>query len=171
MWHRLGYGRNYQPKQEERPWVTARSTGGFTVIELTIVLIIAGILAATVIVKWPGKSINIYAQADQIVQDIRYAQSLAMAKATTGQRYRITFATSSYTIANNSGTTLKSASLDSGLSFTSNGFAGGYLAFDSLGRPYNGTTLMTGTISVSITGGGFTRTISVWDNTGAAEVS
>lgn len=144
---------------------------GFTAIDLIMVIIIVGILAVTVAVKWPGKSINIYAQTDQVVQDIRYSQSLAMARATTGQRYRITFASASYTIANNSGTVIKTVSLDSALSFASNGFTGGYLAFDSLGRPYNGTALMTAKISVAVTGGGFTRTITIWGNTGAVEVS
>ncbi|NBJ15538.1 MAG: type II secretion system protein [Dehalobacter sp. 4CP] len=143
---------------------------GFTAIDLVMVIIIAGILAVTVAVKWPGKSINIYAQADQVVQDIRYAQSLAMARATTGQRYQIVFASTSYTITNNIGTIIKTVPLDTGLAFTSNGFTGGYLSFDSLGRPYNGTVRMTANLSVAVTGGGFTKTITVWRNTGAVEV-
>jgi prepilin-type N-terminal cleavage/methylation domain-containing protein len=147
------------------------SISGFTAIELIVVLIIAGILAATVIVKWPGKDINLYAQADQIVQDIRYTQSLAMARAATGQRCRITFGASSYTITDNSGATTKSVSLDPGIVIANNGFTGGYLAYDGRGQPYNGTTLMTTTISVAVTGGGQTRTINVSRNTGAVQVS
>ncbi len=159
-------GRNMGKKEIES---MAPKTAGFTVMEFIVVLVIAGILGVTAYVKWPGKSINIHAQTDLVIQDIRYAQSLAMARATTGQRCRITFGTSSYTITDNVGTAVKSVPLDSGLTFAGIGFTGGVLAFDGLGRPYSGTTLMTGNLSLSLTGGGLTKTMTVVKNTGAVQ--
>ena len=148
--------------------------GGYTLMELMMTMVIIAIVAVTAIVKWPGTAsvFNVSsAQSDQVAYDIRYAQSLAMTRATSGQRFRITFSTSSYTIADNSNTVIKSVSLSSGQSFASNGFTGGYLAFDSIGRPYNGATLMSATVTIGVTGGGSTKTITVWDNTGAVTVS
>jgi prepilin-type N-terminal cleavage/methylation domain-containing protein len=162
---------NCRSGADERPRASLRLTDGFTLVELIIVLIIIGIVAATAMVGWPGKSINIVAQTDLIVQDIRFTQSRAMAQAKSGERWRITFTGSSYTIADKNGTTIKSVSLDSGLSFTGNGFTGGYLAFDGMGAPYNGATLMTATVSIVLSGGGLTQTISVSKNTGAVQTS
>lgn len=150
---------------------------GFTIIELLIVMVIIGLLAAAAIVTLSKQSINIYAQRDQIAQDIRYTQALAMTQAAqAGGRYRILFGTTSYTIsqyASSTWTAIKTETLASGITFTNNNFTNGYVAFDSLGQPYNGstTTRMTATVTVSITGGGNTRTISVIKNTGSVEVS
>ncbi len=152
---------------------------GFTIIELLIVIIIIGSLAAAAIVSLSRQSsIDLFAQRDQIAQDIRYTQTLAMTQSNpTGGRYRILFGTTSYTIsqyASSAWTAIKTENLTSGITFTSNNFTNGYVAFDSLGQPHNGTTnstLMTGTVTVSITDGVNTRTISVIENTGSVEVS
>ena len=161
-------------ENKRRLLVTRSSTGGFTVMELVITMVIMAIVAVTVVVKWTGTDsvFNVTAaRAEQVANDIRYTQSLAMARATSGQRFRITFSTGSYTIADNSGATVKSVSLGSGITFANNTFTGGYLAFDSMGRSYNGATLMASILTISITGSGGPKTISVWDNTGAVTVS
>ena len=49
---------------------------GFTLIELIAVLIIAGILAAIVLVRAPGASFGVRPQAEQLAADLRYAQTL-----------------------------------------------------------------------------------------------
>ncbi len=140
-------------------------------MELIIVLVIVGIMAVTAVVMWPGESINVSGQTDAVVQDIRYTQTLAMARALSGQRCRITFGTTSYTIADNTGAIVRSVSLGSGISIANNNFTGGYLAFDGRGAPYNGTTVMTAPITIDITSGGVTKRVSVWNTTGAVQVN
>jgi prepilin-type N-terminal cleavage/methylation domain-containing protein len=54
---------------------------GFTLIEIAAVLVIIAILS-TLAVKHMGSSgISVYGDADRLVADLRYAQSLAMARA------------------------------------------------------------------------------------------
>jgi len=60
----------------------------FTLVELVVVLIIAGIIAAFVFPRSVNDTLVLAAQAGQVAGDIRYAQSLAM---TQGQRFRINF--------------------------------------------------------------------------------
>ncbi len=149
---------------------------GLTLLELIILMVVFGVLAATAAVKWSGRIGNVRAPSDQVAQDIRYTQSLAMAK---GQRHRVYFYANSYRISDGDGSwvvhpatgSTNAVSLPSGVSFQSNGFAaGGYLAFDALGKPYNGTTPLAAATSVSITDGSETRTIVVRANTGAVTV-
>lgn len=51
---------------------------GFTLIEIISVLIILSILAVIVVSRMDGTGISIYGDADRLVADLRYAQSLAM---------------------------------------------------------------------------------------------
>src|SRR5580692_1274568 len=96
---------------------------GFTIIELVVVMLIIAVLAVNVLNTYQGAPIDVGAQANQIVDDIRYTQALAMTK---GVRYRIVFTTSSpysYQILNASGTALMLArgnttmTLGAGISF------------------------------------------------------
>lgn len=58
-----------------------RCHSGFTLIEIAAVLVIIAILS-TMAVKHMGSSgISIYGDADRLVADLRYAQSLAMTRA------------------------------------------------------------------------------------------
>jgi prepilin-type N-terminal cleavage/methylation domain-containing protein len=58
---------------------------GFTLVELLIVIVVLGILAAYVTIRLPGNSMNLSAEAALLANDIRYAQNLATSR---GQRYR-----------------------------------------------------------------------------------
>jgi type II secretory pathway pseudopilin PulG len=149
-------------------------------MELLAVIVIMGIAATMAAVKWQGRTFEVAAQADQVIQDIRYTQALAMNRAQSAERYRTYFYTSSYRIFKvasdgaegavvhpSTGST-NAVQLGSGLFFQSNGFSGG-LAFDNLGRPYRGTTLLSSVTSVQISGGGESRTIRVYPNTGATQ--
>jgi prepilin-type N-terminal cleavage/methylation domain-containing protein len=60
-----------------------RNEKGFTTIELIIVIVIAGIMAAVAIPKMNHISeVDLYTTARQVKSDIRYAQQLAMSKYT-----------------------------------------------------------------------------------------
>lgn len=57
------------------------SSRGFTLIEVITVLTLLAIVAVVVITRAGGTSMTVYADADRLVSDLRYAQSLAMTHA------------------------------------------------------------------------------------------
>ncbi|RLB82558.1 MAG: hypothetical protein DRH17_05320 [Deltaproteobacteria bacterium] len=57
-----------------------KNDGGFTIIELVMVITTIGILAFIAISKYPTTEISLEAAADLIKSDIRSVQALAMAK-------------------------------------------------------------------------------------------
>ena len=84
IWHKLGY-----PRQT-----------GFSLIELVTIIVVISILMVVALINWPGKVLNLDAQAYQLASDIRYAQSLSM---TRGQRFRISMINDRYTLLDQSG--------------------------------------------------------------------
>jgi prepilin-type N-terminal cleavage/methylation domain-containing protein len=58
-----------------------RSHRGFTLIEIAAVLVIIAILSTLAVKHMGGSGISLYGDADQLVADLRYAQSLAMTRA------------------------------------------------------------------------------------------
>ncbi len=149
-----------------------RQIRGFTLIELVLVLLITSILSTYAIIRFPSGSINISAQADQIVADIRHTQSLAINR---GQRYRINFNSDHYWISSADGTTLythpASSSttifLDTGISLAS---THGFLVFNGEGTPYTnaltpGTALAANAV-ITLSASGETRTIRITPETG-----
>jgi MSHA pilin protein MshC len=155
-----------------------RHAKGFTLIELIMVMVLLGVLAAIASMRMPGDGINVSAQAEQLASDIRYTQSLAMSR---GQRFRINFAAGSYQITDISGTvaqvhpgTGQTAAVDLApavLSGYNPPFTNSYLAFDSLGVPYTDTTIAQAVLAtLTLTSGGEAITVRVAPQTGRVQV-
>jgi prepilin-type N-terminal cleavage/methylation domain-containing protein len=153
---------------------------GFTLLELMIVIVIMAILAIAPFFNWPGTSLNLEGQAQQLTQDIRYTQALSMSQA---QRYRlvITAGTSSYQILNSSGAAVSfpsgstTVTLGSGISFgTFTNLPNSLIVFDGKGIPYTttgtpGTALATAA-TIPLQAGGSTKTVVVTPLTGRVNV-
>ena len=145
---------------------------GFTLVELVSVLLLVAILSVVAIDQWQGSGINLSAQADQLVNDIRYTQFLAMNR---GQRYRINFAADHYWITDAGGTVTypfpvngaSQVTLNSGITLsTTNSF----LVFDGNGAPYitatsPGTALSSNAV-ITLSADGMTSTLTVSPETG-----
>ncbi|MBU0455318.1 MAG: GspH/FimT family pseudopilin [Pseudomonadota bacterium] len=148
---------------------------GFSFIELVIVVAIIGILSVVAILNWPSNTVLLDAQTAVVAHDIRYAQSLSMAK---NQRFRfVRISSSSYQIQDSSGTPQylpaggTTVNLGSGISFGSfTNLPNNLIAFDTEGIPYVTTgspgTKLTSTAIVRVVSGGVTRTISISPDTG-----
>ena len=145
---------------------------GFTLIELVTVLLLIAILSVVAINQWPGSGINLSAQADQLANDIRYTQSLAMNR---GQRYRINLAADRYWISDAGGTVTVSLPgsgatvmiLNSGIALST---SYSFLVFDGNGVPYTtattpGTALAADAV-ITLSADGESRALRISPQTG-----
>lgn len=131
-------------------------TRGLTLIEVVAILIIIGVLAAVVTIRFTGTStIYLRGAAEMIQADIRYAQAVAMTKNITKSINFVPGATS-YTVDS------EVRELPSRVIIT----VGGLFTFDSLGEPTAG-----GGQSVSVSGGTNTNTITVVNYTGKVSIN
>jgi type II secretory pathway pseudopilin PulG len=140
-----------------------------------MVIMIASIMAVVVLTQWQGATLNVYGQAEQVANDIRYAQALSMTK---GQRFYFNkVSNTTYQILDLAGTPITFASggttmtLNSGITFGSfTNLPGGLVAFNGEGIPYSNTstpgTVLSSAASISLTGGGKTNTVIIAPTTG-----
>lgn len=151
---------------------------GFTILEITIVLILATILFILTEPTLPTATVELRAQAEQLAGDIRYTQSISMHR---GARYRINFFSTNYTITDLAGATsvpnpsnnASQKDMESGITLSVTGsIPNGFLAFDGKGAPYvdTGSTSLSGSGVITLTREGETQLISVSPETGAAVV-
>ncbi len=142
---------------------------GFSLIELVVVIVIMGIAAAYVGVKWSSSG-SLHAQAEQLARDIRHTQAIAMSQnmrlqlAVSGATYAVT--NSGSPIADPSGSGNFNETLRDGVSAS-----GGPIVFDSWGRPLNGSNLASSSISFTVTSGSNSSTVTVQPITGYVSVS
>ena len=137
---------------------------GMTLIEIIMVMVIIGILAATVLPRIDFGATSSRASVDgaayMIASDIRYAQEFAMANRVSKS---VVFTSGAAVHTFNPTHTLDSSGqLPSGVTI-SNNFT---VTFNSLGEPTTG-----GGGSVTISGGGQTKTVSVLNYTGKVNIS
>lgn len=152
---------------------------GFTLIEAVMVIIIIAILTVFAFSAWQGPTINLGGQAQQLANDVRYAQSLAMTK---GQRYRwVKTSANTYQIQNNAGSAIllaggtTTATLNSGITFgTLTNLPNNLVNFDGRGTPYSDTatpgTALSADATIPITDSGQTHTITISFGTGQVAV-
>ncbi len=151
---------------------------GFTVIELILVIVILGILAAIVYPKYQAlSSIRVSSAAQTIEADIRYAQSLAVS---TPYNYSVVFdsGANSYSISRVDRSTGAVTSINHpfkagtyavnlGTDYPGVALGSSYtVTFDYLGSPVTG-----GGGSVTVSSGGYSKTITVQANTGRVTIS
>ena len=140
-------------------------TKGFTMVEMIIVIIISGILAAVVLPKLANNDIALYSVAGQVKSDIRYTQELAMSKF---KKTTIAFSTgtANYTISDASGTIeSKTLPVRSNATFDNSQYSGLTFTFNSFGEPITGDDE-----TVRISSKGSHKDILVEDVTGRATI-
>lgn len=151
---------------------------GFTLLELSITLILISLLALSVYFNWPSTTLNLSGQAEQIAADMRYAQTLSM---TTGQRYRFNKAgTNTYQLLNSAGSAVSlfgntTITLNNGMTFgTFTNLPNNLVVFDGKGIPYTDTstpgTALATTAVITLSSSGQTTTVSITPGTGRVTV-
>jgi MSHA pilin protein MshC len=148
---------------------------GFTLVELTITLVVVAIMAVAMLPRSPERQINLSAQADQLASDIRYTQSLAM---THGQRFRINFNAASYLIDTAAGGAVthphtgNTAAIDLGNGITLSATTFPFIVFDGRGTPYDNIgTLLAADAVVTLTADGQTTWVLISPQTGRVRVA
>ncbi|HEX2548914.1 MAG TPA: GspH/FimT family pseudopilin [Gammaproteobacteria bacterium] len=152
---------------------------GFTMLELIIVLVILGIIAAVAIPTWQGTGINVSSEADHLAADLLYTQSLAI---NSGQRYYwIRTGTNTYQIRNSSnvaiiypGSGSSTITLKAGISFSTFTNLTSIIAFDGKGQPYTtsttpGTRLAT-SATIRLIGDTVTKSVIIFPSTGYVQI-
>ncbi len=140
---------------------------GFSMIELTMAIVIVGIMTAVALPNFDKSSIDVHNAARQAKSDIRYAQELAMSKY---RQTTITFGTDTYTITSSGPTLNKQLPPNSKAEFNVGSIR--EFTFNSAGEPVDtaGDLITGGGEILTISSGGSTEQVTVANVTGKASI-
>ena len=154
------------------------SNGGFTLVELIVLLLVIAVIAVLAAPKMGSEQVSVATEAEQLAGDIRYVQTLAMTQA---QRYRINLTATGYTftLADAGGTAVihpftgstAQINWNSGTSVAlpPAGLPSNLVAFDGRGVPYTdnlATTALAATATIVLSRGTANQQISISPETG-----
>lgn len=151
------------------------TAGGFTLVELIVLLVIAGTLAVVALVRFDAGQTTVGYHADRLARDLRHTQMLAL---TWGRSLRVTTTTTTYQVSCvTAGTTPCNVSPvrdpAGGEPFTVTMQNGVTLSpattfnFDFLGRPVSAAgALLLADVTFTLVGGGKPATVTVRSLTG-----
>jgi MSHA pilin protein MshC len=149
----------------------AVNSPGFTLIEVIAVMTLMVIVAAVAIPKLVNLGTDVLAENDKFKTFVRHAQARAMNSSSV---WGVSFSSGSYFLfqdgdTNNAvsmpGEDASTVNLPSGITISPTGI----VSFDSWGRPYTdaaGTSLQNGPRTITLSGGGSSRSITITPNTG-----
>ncbi len=159
-------------------------SGGFTLIEAMLVVVLLSILAAAVLLQNPIERVRLNGATEKVKADIRYARKLAVS---AQERSGITFNANGYSLYRDVASstlaegTSESCSTDASGKFVVDftaarcselagitlSYSSSTVAFDSLGRPVDNTGVpFAAQQTVTVTGPGGIKTITIQAQTG-----
>ncbi len=150
--------------------------GGFTLVELVVVIVLAAILAIALVPRTPTKGgLSLSGQAEQLASDLRYVQTLSM---TRGRRYCLNLTTTGYSMTTNDCSTTAGVEHPAGLSFpvvldgvslSWTNLPNNLVTFSGKGVPYSdaaATSALSANAVISLSGSDGTRHVCITPETG-----
>ncbi len=151
----------------------ARDSKGFTLIEVTMVVVILGVLSAYALPRWSPADTTVAAQAHRLARDLRHAQEMAMSQGRTlsfdiqaPSDYRVVDTVTGVTINDPATQQNFQITLDENVTV-----AGTDTDFDSLGRPLSGGVLLAVPRVFTLSGASKTSTVTMSAVTGFVSVT
>ncbi|MDA9271823.1 hypothetical protein N9Q05_00350 [bacterium] len=141
---------------------------GFSLLELTLIIILMGILGVVAVMKMPPIAFyQTQGFAGVFLKDLNLTKSLSMSE---NQKYRIVIGASSYQIQDQNGAAITHPETGTAAIVYARGVTVTptmTLIFDSLGQPYDGAGVaLTTVLTFTVTSQGTNYTVSVSPQTG-----